>query len=38
MTTLSAVDKFSPMTNATGASHIDELVSAYLAGLAQRAE
>jgi AcrR family transcriptional regulator len=36
MTSLSAVDKFSSMTNTAGASHIDELVSTYLAGLAQR--
>jgi AcrR family transcriptional regulator len=36
MTSLSTADKFSALTGATGASHIDELVSTYLAGLAQR--
>jgi hypothetical protein len=36
MISLSAVDKFSSMTNTAGASHIDERVSTSLAGLAQR--
>jgi AcrR family transcriptional regulator len=36
MTSLANADKFSAVTGATGASHIDELVSTYLAGLTQR--